>query len=252
MEKHLKETHSEKAEKLKCDKCDQQFFIKWRLRKHMEVHEKDVKFCHYYNNEKRCPFKEFGCRYKHENSPECYFKDRCKNKLCQYRHKLDQNKDSRVNILEPAETHSDVLHDTDSNTNETDTEQFRYDSGNILCEHYCTNWELSGPGYHMDTQVEFNELRGVNVKNISEEYDDNMEDFIKTYPCNVCEYKCNDLDELTDHIRKKHSNIEFKISCLCKTCDYTSKDPEIMHNHIRTIHLAMLKKLVKESKANNK
>ena len=150
-----------------------------RLRKHKEVHENDVKFCHFYNNEKHCPFKEFGCRFKHENSPECFFKDRCKNKLCQYKHKVKQNKDARVNILEPIEKYSD---------------EFEYDSRNILCEHYCTNWELSGGGFHIDTLDEFSEFKGVNVKNISEEYDDNIEYFIKTYPCNVCEFKCNYLD----------------------------------------------------------
>ena len=80
---HLK-IHKE-AETFECSKCDKTFVLQWRLRKHMSVHETE-RFCHYYNNEKCCPFVEIGCKFRHEVSDVCKFKV-CKNLLCQYRHK---------------------------------------------------------------------------------------------------------------------------------------------------------------------
>ena len=50
LEKHLKETHSVKCEVFECEKCDEKFFAKWRLRKHSEIHGNDAKFCHFFNN----------------------------------------------------------------------------------------------------------------------------------------------------------------------------------------------------------
>ena len=32
------------------------------------------------------------------------------------------------------------------------------------------------------------------LKNISEEYDDDIEEFFKTYPCNVCEFRVDNMD----------------------------------------------------------
>ena len=248
LERHIKEQHVETHQKFKCSMCNKEFQLKWRLTKHMRVHDESAKFCHFFNNEKTCPFEEFGCAFKHEVSPECFFKSRCKNKLCQFKHKSVSKNSINVNTLHPLQKHAEVFDDMDENNEETDTEQFRYDSSNVLCEHYCTSWELSGGGHHIDTQEEFFELRGVNVKNISDKYDENTEDFIQIYPCNICEFNSNDLDKLKNHIREKHSNKEFNISCLCNTCDYTTDNPELMHKHIRTLHIKLLKKLVKESK----
>ena len=66
------------------------FFTNWRLKKHMQSHnEPNVKFCHYFNNSKNCPFKEFGCKFRHAKSDQCKYQENCKNKLCQYRHQKD-------------------------------------------------------------------------------------------------------------------------------------------------------------------
>ena len=56
----------------------------------MQSHdEPNVKFCHYFNNSKKCPFKEFGCKFRHTKSDQCKYQENCKNKLCQYRHQKD-------------------------------------------------------------------------------------------------------------------------------------------------------------------
>ena len=89
LEKHLSEDHG-KEKTFDCEVCDESFFTNWRLRKHMQSHdEPNVKFCHYFNNLKKCPFKEFGCKFRHTKSDQCKYQENCKRKLCQYRHQKD-------------------------------------------------------------------------------------------------------------------------------------------------------------------
>ena len=87
---HLK-THDE-VDKIKCDLCDQSFYIKWRLRKHEKQHQlTNVKYCHYFNNSKKCDYLEIGCMFKHQEAPLCKNGKYCKRRLCQFRHILKCN-----------------------------------------------------------------------------------------------------------------------------------------------------------------
>ena len=45
-------------------------------------------FCHYFNNNKQCPYegKVGGCRFRHEKSIPCRDKDQCSRRLCQFIH----------------------------------------------------------------------------------------------------------------------------------------------------------------------
>ena len=82
LERHIKIHHE--AEPFECEKCGKTFVLKWRLRKHLSVHETRI-YCHYFNNDKECPFEEIGCKFKHNISPPCK-SEGCNNLLCQYRH----------------------------------------------------------------------------------------------------------------------------------------------------------------------
>ena len=84
MEEHLEHHGNEKP--FKCNICDKGFYLKWRMEKHTSDHRADIKFCHYYNNDKPCPYDKVGCKFKHENAPECRFNLRCTFKLCQFTH----------------------------------------------------------------------------------------------------------------------------------------------------------------------
>ena len=56
IELHMESVHQRKRQ-FECDKCDMSFHLQWRLRKHMELHgEAKTRKCHYYNNNKLCPF----------------------------------------------------------------------------------------------------------------------------------------------------------------------------------------------------
>ena len=70
-----------------CTICDKEFHLMWRLSKHLSSHGTSLKFCHYYNNDKFCPFEANGCKFAYLEAPSCKFKRHCGNNLCQFTHK---------------------------------------------------------------------------------------------------------------------------------------------------------------------
>ena len=98
LESHLK-IHD--VDTFPCSVCGKNFYMKWRLEKHRNMHERtELKFCHYYNNDKLCPFVEVGCMFAHEKAEQCKFKKQCQNKLCQFQHS-NSEENSYENISDP-------------------------------------------------------------------------------------------------------------------------------------------------------
>ena len=86
LEKHIKTLHAN-HEKFLCEQCDKDFVLKWRLEKHVQIHtQKFVQYCHYYNNDKFCPFEELGCKFLHTIAQKCRLGHKCKIRLCPRRH----------------------------------------------------------------------------------------------------------------------------------------------------------------------
>ena len=50
LERHIEEHELQKE--FKCDICGKEFYLKWRMLKHKEIHTETKKFCHYYNYSK--------------------------------------------------------------------------------------------------------------------------------------------------------------------------------------------------------
>jgi len=104
LEKHLSKEHN-KEKTFDCEVCDQSFYTNWRLKKHTQSHdEHDIKYCHYFNNSKKCPYEEFGCKFRHAKSDQCKYQKNCRNKLCQYRHQQDPSSDKATENIEDEET----------------------------------------------------------------------------------------------------------------------------------------------------
>ena len=66
--------------------------MNWRLEKHKISQNESSKFCHYFNNNKNCPFEQEGCMFRHEDSSECRFNTSCKFSLCQFKHSMETQK----------------------------------------------------------------------------------------------------------------------------------------------------------------
>lgn len=70
----------------KCEKCENKYDITGQLEKHVSaVHGEFKLFCHYYNNDKECPF-EGRCIFAHEESPDCRFGKICERVMCMFSH----------------------------------------------------------------------------------------------------------------------------------------------------------------------
>ena len=92
LEKHLGQ-HHKSLPRFKCDTCGKEFLLKWRLEKHQDNHmDPERKKCHYFNNNKKCPYEELGCMFVHEKSEKCKFDDICANRLCPFRHSSNESK----------------------------------------------------------------------------------------------------------------------------------------------------------------
>ena len=94
---------------------------KWQLIKQIitpilfSSYGKSKLFCHYFNNEKDCPF-EGRCIFAHEESPECRFGQTCERVMCMFSH------DER----DVSDTESDNENDEeDIDENDDDTEMFK-------------------------------------------------------------------------------------------------------------------------------
>ena len=67
LESHMEEHNL--VQKHNCEVCGKKFYLKWRLSKHMRSHEdSSARNCHYYNNQKDCPFFKVGCKFKHQKA----------------------------------------------------------------------------------------------------------------------------------------------------------------------------------------
>ena len=85
LESHLNKDH--KPQKFECQKCDKMFVLKWRLIKHQKIHDSlNIKKCHYFNNQKPCPFEQIGCMFLHLPAGQCKNRDSCTMKLCSFEH----------------------------------------------------------------------------------------------------------------------------------------------------------------------
>ena len=63
----------------------------------MHLHsQKNIKPCHYFNNEKSCPYNELGCKFLHIASEKCKFEQKCDRRLCPNRHGKTESIDSDI------------------------------------------------------------------------------------------------------------------------------------------------------------
>ena len=89
---HVEKMH----EKFDCDECDKVFKYEAALEKHKEAaHENVELFCHYFNNNKDCPFED-ECIFVHEESDNCKYGKQCERKLCMFKHENPEEEESET------------------------------------------------------------------------------------------------------------------------------------------------------------
>ena len=67
LEKHLVNIHGSKKT-YSCEYCDKTFLLKWRLNKHIGIHQDDnIRICKFFKDGKDCPFEDVGCKFGHKS-----------------------------------------------------------------------------------------------------------------------------------------------------------------------------------------
>ena len=190
------ELHTKSHEEMvpfKCNTCDKDFYSKWRLNKHVLSHSENGKFCHYFNNGKSCPFEEIGCKFKHEVSKNCRYDKKCHIKLCQFIHspgfELKEN-DKEVSDKENGDKYIKY--------NQMD-EYEQFDVYQEICLTIC--WS----GYHKcQDHDEDNELLGVDVVKIRDDYNNRRKE---KFHCEKCNYLSTDMEDVKNHFMAKHEKV---------------------------------------------
>ena len=234
------ELHSKTHEEIvpfKCETCKKHFYSKWRLKKHEVSHDKMGKFCHFFNNGKTCPFEEIGCKFNHAFTNKCRYDRKCSIKLCQFQHSACENSKEIVDtLIETSENHEksneiskdelfDVereIHDKYRKYNEMD-EYEQFDVKEEICANIC--W---GGDHKCFDHEEDNELLGVDVEKIRDDYNNSRKE---TFHCEKCKYVSKDMDNVRKHFLAQH-----EISYSCWECDEKFEMISEFKKHYGSLH----------------
>ena len=142
LEIHIKNDH-DKQNLFECDQCGKGFVLKWRLRKHTNLHNQtNAQPCRYFNTNVKCPFEEFGCKFLHISYKNCQLGQKCKRTLCTYRHsetKSNSIDDKEIDNLENSEgTEDETAEDTISFTTST-PQKGRFECEECKNQSQCTD-----------------------------------------------------------------------------------------------------------------
>ena len=97
-----RDIHEKIHEKFECNEWDKTFKYEGLLDRHVDAVHSDPDFiiyCHYYNNEKECPFGYFRI-YEHNEADKCNFGKACERVMCMYKHNDEDTENDGDNDVE--------------------------------------------------------------------------------------------------------------------------------------------------------
>ena len=162
LERHVKSSHCDTTQ-LKCSECGKTFVVEWRLKKHQQIHKNtaNIRFCHYFNNNKECPYESIGCMFKHKKSTECKYGRTCFAELCQFQHNYDEN--VHCDICEFKAGNEEELGNHKKNNHEFQKfdemdDGEKYEVNEFICFNIC--WQ----GYHKCFEKEYENNQDFKIK----------------------------------------------------------------------------------------
>ena len=216
-----------------CNHCGIKFMSEARMKMHVKMHNQasKIKFCHYFNNLKPCPYERYGCKFKHSDSPLCMYGKMCKKKLCQNKHKEDRNTNDDMGAIQnvgdvPEQTKVD---DEVKSKNSLTLEQF--EARDIYCDNYCSKEE----NVHTHTSLAFKKYRGVS----------DLESMVNIQ-CDLCEHTSTDMIEHQSHFENSHHDEEVTVSCVFPKCEFEANIREDLIKHFETVHDRWIQKSLRK------
>ena len=228
LEIHLEEYHKI-SKQFQCDQCDKTFALKWRFAKHMQGHaNKDIKYCHFFNNQKTCPFEKIGCMFLHQHADICIFGVKCKNKLCQFKHIDNIDNSIEENVHDDLDDKFDQL-----------TYMEKLETKDVFCDLYCNR----GYDCHRCSEETNAEFIGCDLKNVTDvfETDDEEVDPVTYYLCKNCDQRFKNNENLSEHFRKSHT-LEKNIKCKLSGCEFSTTIINVLIIYIGVDHLEFVQR----------
>ena len=243
LEMHIKSIHIDTTQ-YKCKECDKTFVLEWRLKKHTVIHEDNdnTKCCHYFNNKKECPYENLGCMFMHKLSRECKYGRKCTSKLCQFQHnnvkeilrEKETSEGGEFNQCDSCdyvarngeELLKHIKKDHEYQKYDTMDECDKYEVNEYICSNLC--WQGDHKCYDKDEE---NELLGVDVKKIKEDYRNCVEE--DSFKCEACKFESSSLKKVKEHFLIAHRN-SYKLGCW--KCEKKFTTILELRKHVGTYH----------------
>ena len=232
LERHVKTSHLDTTQH-ECSECGKTFVVEWRLKKHQQIHEENanIRFCHYFNNKKECPYESMGCMFIHRKSMECKYGRSCFAKLCQFQHNDDDDEKYHCGICEFKAGNGEEL--VNHKKNDHEFQKFyemddgeRYEVNEFICYNIC--WQ----GYHKCFEKEEeNDFLGIDVKKVKEDFRNCVDE--ETFKCEICKFVSCEMENVNKHFLQTHKN-EHKLACWL--CEKKFKSIFDMRKHVGTYH----------------
>ena len=231
LETHINSSHQSTEKRFECELCDKKFVLKWRLNKHQRIHTKqNNRKCHYFNNDKPCPFEELGCMFEHSFSKQCKFGDKCDKKLCSFQHNdniayvesdlIGYQKE----VFQCEECDLQFNTETELGKHE-DEEHEGWRVSRSFCDYFCrTEHDI----HICWSEEDFQESLGFDIWST---YTGDESDTV--FKCLKCDEEDDDKENMKKHIQEKHAAEK---TSKCNFCTYENNSWLGLKKHYKRFH----------------
>ena len=110
-EEWMLSAHMKTHEQYRCEQCDKTFKHLDIKKKHVLIQHENAKlYCHFYNNQKTCPYED-ECIFLHEDAKFCKYDQMCERNFCMFKHKSnDESKNDEDNDEFENKNDDDTVH----------------------------------------------------------------------------------------------------------------------------------------------
>ena len=182
-------------------------------------------FCHYFNNNKSCPYNEIGCKFIHRKSKYCINKDKCQQKLCCYQHPKNNFTENSISDQENLSDKMEISLDDSIEENYEENENKLYNCDKCEFAHI-VGTELQNHIITIHEQTEHKSLISCDYCKFETEKAQNLILHMKEIhelSCDQCNTKFVTNESLDLH--KKFKHLLKTTPCVRCKCDLGTKAP---------------------------